>query len=246
MICPKCKLEQDDGSAECLRCGIVFAKYKESKNSPSKPDITPASESVEVVEEEPLFKRLFLHVEFDTNPLFLGIRALLVLFLIIWGWRLASCPLTSTCVFESFLHLVNLPFHEAGHILFRPFGRYITSLGGSLGQLLMPLVCGATLILTRRDSYGGSVCFWWFGQNFIDLAPYIHDARAGVLPLVGGNTGRTSPYGFHDWEFLLNEIGLIRYDHLIAEIAHKTGIVLMSIAILWAGFLLFRQYKNLA
>jgi hypothetical protein len=246
MICPKCGLEQEEGNRECLRCGIVFAKYKEGKDLFSKPESIPTDESVETLEKEPLFKDLFFHVEFDTNPLYLGGRALLIIILLIWGWRLALCPLKSTCVFESFLHLINLPFHEAGHIIFRPFGRYMTSLGGSLGQLLMPVICGIALILTRRDSFGGSVCLWWFGQNFIDLAPYIYDARAGVLPLVGGNTGRTSPYGFHDWEFLLNEVGLLRYDHLIAGIAHKVGIVLMSIAILWGGYLLIRQYKNLS
>ena len=246
MICPKCKLEQEDGNRECLRCGIVFAKYKEGKDLSSRPESIPSDESVETFEEESLFKGLFFHVEYDTNPLYLGGRALLIMILLIWGWRLASCPLTTTCVFESFLHLINLPFHEAGHIVFRPFGRYMTSFGGSLGQLLMPVICGIALILARRDSFGGSVCLWWFGENFIDLAPYIYDARAGVLPLVGGNTGRTSPYGFHDWEYLLNEVGLIRYDHLIGGIAHKVGIALMSIAILWAGYLLFRQYKNLS
>lgn len=85
MICPKCTLEQDDGNAECLRCGIVFAKYKESESSSSKPELTSSSESVEAGEEESLFKLLFLHVEFDTNPLFLGARALLILILLIWG-----------------------------------------------------------------------------------------------------------------------------------------------------------------
>ncbi|MFC1532638.1 hypothetical protein ACFLZG_02790 [Thermodesulfobacteriota bacterium] len=100
-------------------------------------------------------------------------------------------------------------------------------------------------ILTRKDSFAASACLWWFGENFIDLAPYINDARAGVLPLLGGNTGRNSPYGFHDWEFILNEIGLLRFDHLLAGIAHKIGIILMVTALAWAGYLLFKQFKNL-
>jgi len=29
MLCPKCELEQPDGSVECLRCGVVFARYEE-------------------------------------------------------------------------------------------------------------------------------------------------------------------------------------------------------------------------
>ena len=51
-------------------------------------------------------------------------------------------------VLGSFWHLVNLPFHEAGHILFRPFGRLMTSLGGSITQLLMPLICLAGGIMS--------------------------------------------------------------------------------------------------
>ena len=242
MICPKCRLEQDDGNRECLRCGIVFAKYKENKDLSSKPESILSSESIETFEEEPLFKSLFFHVEFDTNPLYLGVRALLIIILLIWGWRLASCPLTSTCVFESFLHLINLPFHEAGHIVFRPFGQYMTSLGGSLGQLLMPMVCGTVLILTRRDSFGGSVCLWWFGQNFIDIAPYINDARALRLILLGGVTGRETDG--HDWENILRTLGWLKYDHTIAKMSYAIGIILIIIALVWGGYILYSQYKN--
>ena len=41
---------------------------------------------------------------------------------------------------NSFMHNINLVFHEAGHILFIPFGNFMSVLGGSLGQLIMPLV----------------------------------------------------------------------------------------------------------
>ncbi len=59
----------------------------------------------------------------------------------IWSFKFILTPMQSQYAMESFWHLVNLPFHEAGHLIFRPFGRLMTSLGGSLGQLLMPLVC---------------------------------------------------------------------------------------------------------
>jgi hypothetical protein len=148
-------------------------------------------------------------------------------------------------VFKSFWHLVNLPFHEAGHIIFRPFGRFITSLGGSLGQLLMPLVCMAVFLIKTRDTFAASFTLWWFGENFMDLAPYINDARSGTLPLLGGNTGRTSPYGFHDWEFILNEAGLMRYDHALAGFAYKFGSLLMMCALVWCGYILLKQYRQL-
>ncbi len=79
----------------------------------------------------------------------------------------------------------------------------------------------------------------------MDLAPYIGDARSLTLPLLGGNTGRTSPYGFHDWEFILQETRLLRYDHVLAKCAYILGTVLMICALAWGGYILFRQYKRL-
>lgn len=79
----------------------------------------------------------------------------------------------------------------------------------------------------------------------MDIGPYINDARDQKLLLLGGITGKEAEYGFHDWEFILNEIGLLRYDHTLAHIADKFGIVLMLISFLWAGYLLFKQFKNL-
>jgi hypothetical protein len=164
--------------------------------------------------------------------------------MIVWGGKLTFAVIESNAAGESWLHLVNLPFHEAGHVVFRPFGTFITSLGGTLGQLLMPLVCMAVLLLKTRDPFGGTVCFWWFGENFLDLAPYINDARDGVLPLVGGNYGHSSPYGFHDWEYLLTETGLLRYDHLLARVSHGLGSLIMTMAVAWAGWLLYRQCQQ--
>ena len=79
----------------------------------------------------------------------------------------------------------------------------------------------------------------------MDIAPYINDARSQELVLLGGITGREADYGSHDWEFILNEIGLLRYDHTLAVMAHYFGIVLMLLSFGWAGYLLFKQYRNL-
>jgi hypothetical protein len=66
-----------------------------------------------------------------------------------------------------------------------------------------------------------------------------------TLPLLGGNTGRTSPYGFHDWEFILKESGLAHYDHALAHFAHRLGAILMIFALVWGGYILYKQYKSL-
>lgn len=164
--------------------------------------------------------------------------------MLVWGGKLIFVNIADNAAGTSPLHLVNLPFHEAGHVLFRPFGSFLTSLGGTLGQLLIPLICLLTLLLKNRDPFGAAVCLWWFGENFLDIAPYINDARAGELPLVGGNFGHSSPYGFHDWEYLLTESGLLGYDHALARAAHGIGALLMLGAVGWVVGLLYRQYRS--
>ncbi len=244
MKCPKCGFSQDRESTECPKCGIIFEKYAARQKILSE-DAKITIDQQENGHPASSLIRFFLHVKPDTNPIFLGGRAILLLILVIWSWKLIQSPIASNYAGKCLLHLVNLPFHEFGHIIFRPFGRIITSLGGTLGQLLMPLVCLAVFLLKTRDTFAASIALWWFGENFIDIAPYINDARALRLPLLGGNTGRSAPYGFHDWEFILKELGLQRYDHTFAPISHVTGSILMIWALCWASYLLFKQFKNI-
>ena len=73
---------------------------------------------------------------------------------------------------------------------------------------------------------------------------YIGDARAGTLPLLGGNTGHSSPYGFHDWEFLLTETGLLRYDQTLARLSHGFRSLLMFLAIAWGAYILWKSFNE--
>lgn len=140
------------------------------------------------------------------------------------------------------MHLVNLPFHEAGHILLMPFGRFLQVLGGSLMQLAMPAVCLLVLLLRTRDAFGAAVAQWWLAESFMDLAPYINDARALNLILLGGVTGK-EVQDYHDWEYLLGRMGLLRLDHALALTAHVTGLLLMLGALAWAAANVWIQFK---
>jgi len=191
------------------------------------------------------FRDLLLSVEAQVNPFHFAGRVAVFVILVVWGWAFILTPIASSDAGNSFLHLVNLPFHEAGHVIFQIFGRWMMSLGGTLGQLLIPLVCLSAFLLKSKNPFGAATCLWWFGQNFMDIAPYINDARKGELMLLGGITGSEADYGFHDWEFILNEIGLLRHDHVFARLAHGAGIVLILVSFVWAGYLLYKQYKNL-
>jgi hypothetical protein len=245
--CPKCKFEQDAANTECVRCGLLFEKYKRAKKSHSKTSETTGEDISETADQSAtnLFSLLFF-TRSPVNRLYFAGRIITFLIILVWGITFVIAPIESNKVGRSLMHFVNLPFHEFGHIIFRPFGRFMTSLGGSLGQLLMPLVCLGVLLIQTRDPFGASVSLWWFGENLFDLAPYINDARSLTLPLLGGNVGHSSPYGFHDWEFILAEMGLLRYDHFLAKMAVVMGTLVFIVSFVWGGLLLFKQYKKLA
>jgi hypothetical protein len=76
----------------------------------------------------------------------------------------------------------------------------------------------------------------------MDLAPYINDARSLSMPLLGGNTVRNSSYGFHNWEFILKESALAKYDHVLAHAVDKLGMFFMICALVWGGYLLYKHH----
>jgi len=242
MKCPKCDASQPDQNETCSACGIVFRKYYKY-HPPEGAEPEEIAETL-VIEEIPTLRDFLLDRERPFDSLAFGGRLLLFGLILVWSWPLITSSIDSNYVGESFLHLVNLPFHEAGHVLFRPFGAFLTSLGGTLGQLAIPLTAGFVLLTKTRDPFGASVAFWWFGENLLDIAPYINDARAGQLPLLGGNFGHSSPYGFHDWEYLLGETGLLSMDHTLASLSFFIGSLIMLGTLAWGGFLLLLAWKH--
>ncbi len=245
MQCPKCGFEQNDLRAECFKCGLIFKKYQRKPEAVQPERNEPVAAEPEPQGVWPFLKQLLFEVQPGINRFYFYGRALLFIVLLIWGGVFIFSSIESQRALNSLWHLVNLPFHEAGHIFFRFLGTFMTSLGGSLFQLFMPVLCAVVLLIKTRDNFGASVCVWWLGENFMDLAPYINDARALQLPLLGGNTGESSPYGFHDWEYILTETGLLRSDHTLAHFSYSLGILFMILALIWGGYLLFRQHQNL-
>jgi hypothetical protein len=241
MKCPKCNFVQSDKKVRCLKCGIIF----ERDQTPTlhKGASIPTHESP--TEERDFFQDVVFFVEPRVNPFYFGGRLFVFLVLLLWGWKFILTPMGTNYAGNSFFHLVNLPFHEAGHLFFQVLGRWMTSLGGTLGQLLIPVACLLVLLAKTKDPFGASISLWWLGESFMDIAPYINDARNQELVLLGGITGREADYGYHDWEYILNEVGLLRYDHTLAYIAHGFGIVLMLLSFAWGGYVLLKQYRHL-
>lgn len=243
MNCPKCNYEQHDNKVECKRCGVIFEKYYAMQKSLTANSI-PVKASEQSTNSSISFREIFLGTEPNETPLKTCGQLIILIGVILWGTKFILSPIEGNAAGQSFLHLVNLPFHEAGHIFFRPFGSFIASLGGTLGQLMMPLICFFVLLFKTKDRFGASIALWWFGQNFFDIAPYINDARSLSLPLLGGNFGHSSPYGFHDWEYILTESGLIQYDHVLAKAAIVLGTICFLLSYSWGALLLYQQFKT--
>jgi len=165
-------------------------------------------------------------------------RIALIAVLVILTIRFALSPLGRAAV-GSFLHLPNLVFHEAGHVVFLPFGRFMNVLGGSLLQLVVPVVCATAFLYQHGNRFACAVSVWWAGESLVDLAPYIADARALQLPLIGGRTG--AEVEGHDWEYLLTRLGVMPWDVALGRVAHFTGIVVMIAALAWAIVLIIQR-----
>ena len=89
------------------------------------------------------------------------------------------------------------------------------------------------------SSFGAAVASWWAGENLIDVAPYINDARELKLVLLGGRTG--AEVEGHDWEYLLNALGVAHKDHEIAAVVQVIGILTMIAALVWGVLVVWNQ-----
>ena len=120
----------------------------------------------------------------------------------------------------SFLDLVDLPIHETGHLIFRPFGEFIGIAGGSLFQVILPAVFVGYFIL-RQQYYSAAVVMFWVGQSIINVWVYAADAVVMRLVLTSGLTG--SEGSFHDWNYMLTRTGLLGSTKMVAGIIRSIG-----------------------
>jgi hypothetical protein len=164
-------------------------------------------------------------------------RLILLLLLARWTFIFLVWPMRQDVVGSSFLHTISLPFHEAGHILFGPFGEFFTALGGSLMQIIVPVACWIAFATSSPNPFAMAVMCWWTGQNLLDVAIYVNDARSLNLVLLGGYTG--AEVEGHDWERILGLTGLSTHDHQIAWTVHVVGAIMMITGLVWGGWLLY-------
>jgi hypothetical protein len=122
-----------------------------------------------------------------------------------------------------FLHGIDLVFHEAGHVIFGFFGEFIAVLGGSLNQVLMPLIATIAFWRTRQWA-SATVTLWWTGQSLTDVAIYAADGRAKALPLLAEGL-------IHDWGYILGRLGLRQSAETVGRAIFALGALTMLAAL---------------
>jgi len=94
-----------------------------------------------------------------------------------------------------------------------------------LMQIILPSIIAGYFF---RNSYRTGVQFGllWLGQNFINISVYAADAQARKLPLLGGNKV------YHDWYFLLGEVGILQYDYIVGYAFLGIAILVFVVAVI--------------
>lgn len=229
MQCPKCHYQRQPGdervhAALCPQCGIVYAKALATET-----EAEAQGYYRQVSPPEPRFGIDWLHPAKAYDSFDWWGRLLSLLLFAVWGLWFIAGGIDWAQIGGSFMHSINLPFHEFGHVLFRPFGEFMMILGGSLFQLLLPAGLIGVFLLQKQDPFGASLMLWWTGQSFIDLSPYIKDAEYRGLPLIGG-----ASEDFHDWGNLLTRLDMVESCYALARCSFVIGSLLILLSLYWA------------
>ncbi len=137
-----------------------------------------------------------------------------------------------------FLHGVDLIFHEAGHVIFGFFGEFMGIAGGSLNQVLIPVVATIAFLKTRQYA-SAAVTLFWTGQSLADVAVYAADGRAMALPLLAEGL-------IHDWNWILGRLGLLGSAETVGRLLFGLGALTMLAALGLLALDLLAKWKGAA
>jgi hypothetical protein len=122
---------------------------------------------------------------------------------------------------------VNLVIHEAGHMIFRPFGEFMMIAGGSLFQLIVPATFAGYFYFNRKY-FSCALVLFWLGESLLNVSVYAADSVQMQLPLLGGDNS------IHDWNYMLEHLGLLRQTNSIALMIRLLGTLAIVFAAFWA------------
>jgi hypothetical protein len=131
------------------------------------------------------------------------------------------------------IDFVNLIIHEGGHFFFSYYGETIHILGGTLGELIVPILC-AIFFWWKREATAVAFCSFWFFENFLYIGTYMADSRTAALPLVGG-----ADEG--DWTILFTQWDVLLHDQQIGATTRGLGWVGMLAVVAWLAWRIYRS-----
>lgn len=151
---------------------------------------------------------------------------------LILGVGLLTNGLTQLISHETwwFMQNVNLIFHEAGHVLFMFFGKFLYILGGSLSEILIPTLI-TVYFWYHQQTFSAACTSWWMATAFLSVSIYAADAYERHLPLITGDIET------HDWFNLLQPYGFLKYDNLFGYTFWLAGLLSL-------GLLVYFLYKD--
>jgi hypothetical protein len=150
-----------------------------------------------------------------------------------YSWFYFTAHMSALSTEPGFFHNIHLVFHETGHVLFSWAPPLWHSLGGTIGQLAVPLALAIAFIAKNRDGFGAAICGWWLGHSLVDCAPYINDARKMQVTLLGGETGMEVEG--HDWNFILSHLNLLEIDVHLSRQVLLAGRIVMAVSLIAAA-----------
>ena len=246
-VCPKCghaPLPADQSlPAACPACGIVLAKFSAT--------VVGSAAAHEVVEDDAphgnFFARWLLYVPPEVaKSNWYGRIAALVVFTLYTFKIFHDTNIFYGDLGGIFLSKVILPWHEAGHVIFSVFGRFMAVLGGTLGQHLFPIILGVALLMKRRDSFGAALAFWLLGYSMIYTGWYMHDAGDPQAMMVSGKSSAEDDG--HDFVNIFSDMGpwWIVNATKIGIFVGRLGEVMMGIGLGWGAYLVWLQKSQLS
>jgi hypothetical protein len=151
------------------------------------------------------------------NPFKLIVASLASLYFLWCAWSLQW----------HFIDGVNLLIHEAGHVVFRPFGEVMMIAGGSFFQVLLPAVFVGYFIWAKKY-FSAALVLFWVGESILYVAIYAGDSMALQLPLVGGEDV------IHDWNYLLGRYGMLKQTAQVAGLIRFVGTLTILAGVVWS------------
>lgn len=150
-------------------------------------------------------------------------------FVFLKRWRLSFLLIPASIYFllhrgeYTLLDNFHLIVHEAGHLFFSFFGTFVQFLGGTLMQLIIPLLF-FIIFFKSFQVKGMQLALFLLGHSLINVSVYAADAQSQRLPLLGN--------GKHDWAYLLNATNLLTFDKEIGYFFVGLAVLVFLAAIL--------------